>query len=799
MKPGTVKTRYTMLASAIIASLFHTASFAQDEAPATPDGSDIEHIVISATGFEQKLTEAPASISVISQEDLQSRQFITLLDAVQFQEGIDIGTTRDKTGQGTVSMRGLTGEYTLLLIDGVRMNNHGDIYPNNFGGNAFGHVPPMEAIERIEVIRGPASTLYGADALGGVINVITKKRSEDWTGSINFGRSIQTDDQFGDDITTDFFAQGPLIKDLLTLGVRGSMYERQASNPEFAPDVDPNGDIHIRELGFGSGGKTVDSDSKQFGFTLFFTPFENQSFKFDYDNSNQTYDNTPTYNIDTGEISYPLGTKDNIESIWADRRGVVNPRAGYAADQEFNREWWSITHQGQFDGFSSMVALSHVDTTNDGRTLPLSVAERLLLQEMYDGTGAYEGMTEEERKALAEDTFLPRPERPLESSQYTLDVRVDIPVTDVMGDHNIVLGGQVIDGELLDGVFGLEDSNAGGVQEQKMWSLFAEDNWSPNDYLTLTAGARYDEHDVFGSQVSPRIYAVYTFNDNWTVKGGVSTGYKTPNTTDLYDGITGFGGQGTSPFAGNPDLQPETSVNSEIAVYWNSDAGHNFNLTYFNTQFEDKIASGDTVYSCEVTGGVRPCVNLGDYDQLGYQTYSQKINIDKVDLQGIEMAGRVQISPEWFVTANYTWTDSEQKSGPEAGQPLTNTAEHMANITVNWDMTEDFSVYLQSQIRSDRYRGWDSTLDKPLYYKNYQLMTLGARYRITEYVSVNARINNLLDEDFTSYTTEYNDLNGDGSYEYLTGRGVVSEVVFLDDYNIKDRARNLWVGVNVKF
>ncbi|MEQ5809813.1 TonB-dependent receptor [Alteromonas sp. NFXS44] len=788
-----------MLASAIIASFFHTASFAQDEAPATPDGSDIEHIVISATGFEQKLTEAPASISVISQEDLQSRQFITLLDAVQFQEGIDIGTTRDKTGQGTVSMRGLTGEYTLLLIDGVRMNNHGDIYPNNFGGNAFGHVPPMEAIERIEVIRGPASTLYGADALGGVINVITKKSSEDWTGSINFGRSIQTDDQFGDDITTDFFAQGPLIKDLLTLGVRGSMYERQASNPEFAPDVDPNGDIHIRELGFGSGGKTVDSDSKQFGFTLFFTPFENQSFKFDYDNSNQTYDNTPTYNIDTGEISYPLGTKDNIESIWADRRGVVNPRAGYAADQEFNREWWSITHQGQFDGFSSMVALSHVDTTNDGRTLPLSVAERLLLQEMYDGTGAYEGMTEEERKALAEDTFLPRPERPLESSQYTLDVRVDIPVTDVMGDHNIVLGGQVIDGELLDGVFGLEDSNAGGVQEQKMWSLFAEDNWSPNDYLTLTAGARYDEHDVFGSQVSPRIYAVYTFNDNWTVKGGVSTGYKTPNTTDLYDGITGFGGQGTSPFAGNPDLQPETSVNSEIAVYWNSDAGHNFNLTYFNTQFEDKIASGDTVYSCEVTGGVRPCVNLGDYDQLGYQTYSQKINIDKVDLQGIEMVGRVQISPEWFVTANYTWTDSEQKSGPEAGQPLTNTAEHMANITVNWDMTEDFSVYLQSQIRSDRYRGWDSTLDKPLYYKNYQLMTLGARYRITEYVSVNARINNLLDEDFTSYTTEYNDLNGDGSYEYLTGRGVVSEVVFLDDYNIKDRARNLWVGVNVKF
>lgn len=794
-----MKTRCTAITSALIAAFIGSPAISQENIELLPDGSQIERIVVSATGFEQKITEAPASISVITNEDLQTRAFITLLDAVQFQEGIDIGTTRDKTGQGSVSMRGLTGEYTLLLIDGIRMNNHGDIYPNNFGGNAFGHVPPMEAIERIEVIRGPASTLYGADALGGVINVITKKRSDEWGGSINFGRSFQTDDQFGDDITSDFFVQGPLIENVLTLGVRGSVYERQASSPEFEPAVDPNGDIHVRELGFGSGGRTVDSDSEQVGFTLFYTPFENQSIKFDYDNSKQTYDNTPTYNVETGSISYPLGTKDNIDAIWAARRGVVNPRAGYAEDQQFNREWWSIAHEGQWNGFSTMVALSHVDTSNDGRTLPLSVQERLLLQDMYDGVGAYEGLSEETRKNIAEETFLPRPKRPLESSQYTLDVRVDIPVDDFYGTHNVVLGGQVIDGELLDGVFGLEDGIAGGVQEQKMWSLFAEDNWSFNDYLTLTAGVRYDEHDAFGSQVSPRLYAVYNLSDNWTVKGGVSTGYKTPNTTDLYDGITGFGGQGTSPFAGNPDLSPETSVNSEIAAYWNSDDGHNFNLTYFNTQFEDKIASGDRIQSCEATGGVRPCVNLGEYDQLGYDSYSQKINIDEVDLQGVEAAGRLQFNKSWFVTANYTWTDSEQKSGPQEGQPLTNTAEHMANVTVNWDINEAFNLYLQTQFRSDRYRGWDSTLDKPLYFKNYTLLALGARYTINEYVTVNARINNLLDEDFTSYSTEYNDLNNDGTYEYLTGRGVVSEVVFLDDYNIKDRARNLWVGVNVKF
>ncbi|MFM9726256.1 hypothetical protein ACKI1L_37665, partial [Streptomyces scabiei] len=73
--------------------------------------------------------------------------------------------------------------------------------------------------------------------------------------------------------------------------------------------------------------------------------------------------------------------------------------------------------------------MSYVDTQNNGRTLPLSVAERLQLQEMYDGTGEYANMDEQARKDLAEETFLPRPVRPLESSQYTYDLRFDIPIT----------------------------------------------------------------------------------------------------------------------------------------------------------------------------------------------------------------------------------------------------------------------------------------------------------------------------------------------------------------------------------
>ena len=106
-------------------------------------------------------------------------------------------------------------------------------------------------------------------------------------------------------------------------------------------------------------------------------------------------------------------------------------------------------------------------------------------------------------------------------------------------------------------------------------------------------------------------------------------GYKTPKTTDLYDGVTGFGGQGTVPFAGNPDLKPEKSRNTEAAVYWESLVNrHSFNATIFHNRFEDKIARGDSVQTCTQTGGERPCVNLGEYEDLGYDSWAQVINID---------------------------------------------------------------------------------------------------------------------------------------------------------------------------
>src|SRR5690606_28214450 len=130
--------RPSLLAAALLACL--SAPAAAETAPDMAT-KELDRVVVTATGFEQKIVDAPASISVITPEDLAKRPYITLLDAVRDLEGVDVGETRDKTGQGSISIRGMGPDYTLILVNGRRQNNHGDIYPNNFGGNQFNHIP----------------------------------------------------------------------------------------------------------------------------------------------------------------------------------------------------------------------------------------------------------------------------------------------------------------------------------------------------------------------------------------------------------------------------------------------------------------------------------------------------------------------------------------------------------------------------------------------------------------------------------------------------------------------------------
>lgn len=123
----------------------------------------LDEIVITAAGFEQSIKDAPASISVITSEELQKGNFTSLTDALKEVQGV---VATGIANEQDIYIRGLPGQYTLILVDGKRQNTR-DSRTNGSSGYEQSFIPPIAAIDRIEIVRGPMSSLYGSDAMGG--------------------------------------------------------------------------------------------------------------------------------------------------------------------------------------------------------------------------------------------------------------------------------------------------------------------------------------------------------------------------------------------------------------------------------------------------------------------------------------------------------------------------------------------------------------------------------------------------------------------------------------------------------
>ena len=151
--------RFTPVAMAV-AALISNSAFAD----ATPG----ETIIVTATRTEIPLSDAIVPVTVISREDIELSLAKDLAELLRFQAGIDIGRNGGPGQATSVFMRGTESNHTLVLIDGVRMN------PGTLGGAAVQHIAP-DMIERIEIVKGARSALFGTDAIGGVINIITRR------------------------------------------------------------------------------------------------------------------------------------------------------------------------------------------------------------------------------------------------------------------------------------------------------------------------------------------------------------------------------------------------------------------------------------------------------------------------------------------------------------------------------------------------------------------------------------------------------------------------------------------------
>jgi vitamin B12 transporter len=138
---------------------------------ATPSPSETENapVIVSATRLETPINEIGSSVTLITDEEIERNQRRFLPDVLQTVPGLNIVQTGGPGGKTSVFMRGSNSNHTKVLIDGIDAND-----PSQDGVFDFGQVLTAD-LARVEVLRGPQSSLYGSDALGGVINIVTKK------------------------------------------------------------------------------------------------------------------------------------------------------------------------------------------------------------------------------------------------------------------------------------------------------------------------------------------------------------------------------------------------------------------------------------------------------------------------------------------------------------------------------------------------------------------------------------------------------------------------------------------------
>ena len=627
-------------------------------------------VVVSSSGFEQNLSDAPATISVISAQELEKKSFTDITDALKNVPGVYVN------GGGSnqsISIRGMAKEYTLFLIDGKPMQSNDAFNPNgSLSGAPINFLPSLDSIERIEVIRGPASSLYGSDAMGGVINIITKKNTNKLTGnvSVEYINADSNNKVNNDSIQTNFYINLPLIDNLLSLSINASKLDSDESDFASRGAIQAGSDPEFKRENIGTK------------FTL--TPDDNNRITLGYDYRVQERTSNPGKSL-------PLTTTDIFGN-------VIDSEKSHMKSENYA---YSLTHEATYNNFLINSYINYEKAKNDSRT--------------NDRTG--NGIEFETTTFNTQGTYF--------FDQNTTSIGLNLK-----------------DESLKDGATSsLNDSIV--AMDRYQWSIFGENEWSITKDLALTLSGRYDDNEKFGNNFSPKAYAVYHVNDKITVKGGVTAGYKAPSLRQSAPNfaIASYGGA----VIGDPNLSPEKSLNYEIGVAYNDyDAGLKGSIVAFSTDFKDKIQ-----WTGRVCAPNAPCTYKGTtYDPYiyGYSTYE---NIDKARIQGIEITTDYNITDNLVYKHSYTFTDSEQKTGANKGQPLNNISKHMFNASLDWAATSKLDIWTQVNYRS-KTAGNISRIGNLEKQPSYTFTDIGLVYDIKDDVTFKFGIYNITNKEVTT-------------------------------------------------
>lgn len=686
----------------VLAGMLTSPAFA---AETTEKLADDESMIVTA---EQELKQQPG-VSTITAEDIKKNPPVNdLSDIIRKMPGVNLtgnGASGSRGNNRQIDIRGMGPENTLIMIDGVPVSSRNSVrysWRGERDSRGDTNWVPAEMVERIEVIRGPAAARYGSGAAGGVVNIITKRPTNDWHGSLSLYTSQPENSKEGDTRRANFNLSGPLAGDALTIRLYGNINRTDAD--AF--------DINTAENGsYAAGREGVRNKDINTVLSWKITPLQIVDFSYGYSRQGNIYAG------DTQNSNSNASTDGLVESLYGDETNRMY------------RQSYGIAHNGIWDWGTSKLNFNYEKTNNT---------------RLQEGTaGRTEGMINSDTYATSR----------LES--YRAGGEINFPLQ-LLVDQTVTLGAEWNRDELNDPASMLA-SNASGVNlpgssgdpsqrssknSATISSLFFEDNIAATDTTEVIPGLRFDYHDQFGANWSPSLNVSQGLGDYFTLKAGIARVFKAPN---LYQSTPGYLlstrgngcpiGLSQCYLLGNDDLDAETSVNKEIGLEF-SNEGYVAGITWFRNDYKNKIVSGtEPVYS-----STRPVYNVLRWENGG-----------KAIVEGLEGNLTIPLIAdmlEWRSNATYMFR-SESK---ETGNPLSVIPEFTINSQLEWQATQDLSAninwtqYGRQKPRQNAETNVDTSNMTTQEISPYSVFGLNINYDITKNLRANAGINNLFDK-----------------------------------------------------
>lgn len=590
----------------------------------------LDTMVVTATRTAMTVKETPSTVEIVDSKKLEQTQAKTLHDALKGALGVNV--FNDFQGRSNVSIRGSESRHVLIMVDGKRLG--GEAAYNSANAWDVDRIR-MEDVERVEIIRGPAGALYGSDAMGGVINVITKTPDKT-TADINYEYGWYED------------GKGAGYKGNLYLqGAEGNYsYKINAGLNKNRPYLDPKG-----------SGDSMNFYGKQQPLSL------NVGYKFDNGNElsvdfskikeeNQKSTTSKTVMV-PGKV-----WQDKVQTIYND-----NKRTDYAITykgSDDKQDWMFRAYKSVFD--------KNYKNQNNTRMTMMGRPGKWTLQDPKVDTvkrtlSVIEG----------KDTFNLSDKNKLTAGfEYRKDesegTRLKKPNTSLSGSS-------------ARDAFDKADIN--------YMAAYVQDEFRPNDKWLIIPSVRFDHSDQFSNKLTSNLAATYNAADDVRIKAAIGQGYKTPTVNDLYifwEMYAANRGSKGQFYVGNPDLKPEKSLSYELSVEKDWGDRSTVHLGLFRNEVKDLISTRWTGEYTEQHPDIYPGVT-GDMI-MAYE------NIPEATLQGVELYGSHRIGKDIYLNAGYTFLDAKDKT---AGTRLKDRAKHQVTFGVSyqpeniyaWDLSFD--------------------------------------------------------------------------------------------------------------